>query len=1031
MFFTKWKLSKRIEEMGRKRYFGEAAIAPFNAMDGQLSTDEHYTEKPEKIEGKTFDIGDMFIGRDKYLWLEKEVEVPLCKEGCEVIGLFDFGITGGGTNSGFESLLYVNDEKYQGVDSNHKEVFFEGFEGEKIKLTFMLWTGLEGGGQPREMHHRCNKAHFVYLHKKADELYYFARAILGTLDLLEEDSEYYESLLGALDRAMVLLDWDGENFYETVDAAHSSLMKDLSKIEKHTSVTVNVVGHTHIDVAWLWRLKHTREKVQRSFATVLRLMERYDEYIFLQTQPQLYKYIKEDCPEMFEKIKQRVAEGKWETDGGMWVEADCNLSSGESLVRQFLHGTRFFEREFGTKCEYLWLPDVFGYSWALPQILKLCEIDTFMTTKISWNQYNNIPDDLFRWRGIDGTEILTYFVNTPGERQSYKDKFSTYNGMMVPNCVIGNWKKFKNKELSNETLLCYGHGDGGGGVNREMLEMRRVMDKLPGIPNVKTARAGDFFKKIHSRVDNTDRYVHIWDGELYLEYHRGTYTTQCYNKKMNRYLENKIAQAEWLSSLSYVLGGEYAQADLNDAWECVLLHQFHDIIPGSSINEVYKDSHLNYEKAEKQTDRAKEVALGKLLKEKENVYSVYSTNSFGGNELVLIPETKKGYFTDNGGNVLKSQKNDNGYEVLVDVKPFSAVEITFNEGNVTQKNSAFTYENNSIDTPFYKIEWNNGGRLTRIFDKEACREVLKNGQEGNVLEVFEDKPLEYDAWNVDIFYDEKMTKINLCEVPQLIECGNLKAVIRFKYGYNKSAFTQDMVVYADSRRIDFKTNADWFEKNKLLKVAFYTDIRSTKATYDIQFGHVERPTHWNTSWDMAKFEVCAHKWADLAENGYGVSLLNNCKYGYSIKDNAIKLSLLRAPKYPDYEADMGRHEFTYSLYPHLLSVTDGGTIEEANRLNLPAVSVKGEFAVKGSLVKLDNSNVQIDVVKKAEDEDCLIVRMHECRGGRCVANLSSDCRIKQIIPCNLLEHNTGEAVAGSAAELIFRPFEIKTLKLYF
>ena len=369
---------------------------------------------------------------------------------------------------------------------------------------------------------------FIF-HKKTDELYYFARAIDKTLELLPKDDEKYEDLKGALDRVFQCINWDEESFYETAETAHDLLMAELDRMEKHTDVTVDVVGHTHIDVAWLWRLKHTREKAQRSFSTVLRLMELYDEYVFLQTQPQLYKYVKEDCPELYAKIKEKVAEGKWEPDGGMWVEADCNISSGEALVRQFLHGTRFIENEFGKKCEYLWLPDVFGYSWALPQILKQCEIDTFMTTKISWNQFNTIPDDLFKWRGIDGSEILTYFVDVPGEDQDIDTRFSTYNGMVTPHSVLGSWKKFKNKELSKDTLISYGYGDGGG-VNREMLELRRAMDAIPGLPNVKTTTAGEFFRKIHENVDKTDRYVHTWDGDCIWSI-TGAYTSQAYNKE--------------------------------------------------------------------------------------------------------------------------------------------------------------------------------------------------------------------------------------------------------------------------------------------------------------------------------------------------------------------------------------------------------------------------------------------------------------------------------------------------------------------
>ena len=1032
MFLTLDKFRQRVRELGEKRYFGHSCIAPFISMEGNLPPDESYKGLPEKVEGPEFGLHDFFVGRDRYLWLERTVKLPEAKEGCETVGLFDFGETGGGYNSGFESLLYVDGHPYQGVDTHHKEVLFRGKEGKEVCLTFLLWTGLEGGGEHTSFYHQCRQADVAYLHKKTDELYYFAKAITETLLLLPPENEQYAKLKAALDRTFSCINWDEESFYKTAEKAHDMLMDELDRMEKSTEVTVNVVGHTHIDVAWLWRLKHTREKAQRSFSTVLRLMELYDEYIFLQTQPQLYKYVKEDCPELYEKIRQKAAEGKWEPDGGMWVEADCNLSSGEALVRQFLYGTRFLEQEFGKKCEYLWLPDVFGYSWALPQILKQCEINTFMTTKISWNQFNSIPDDLFWWRGIDGSEILTYFVNTPGEGQDMDTRYATYNGMVTPHAVLGSWNKFKNKDLSRDTLISYGYGDGGGGVTRDMLELRRAMDVIPGLPHVKSVQAGEFFRKLHENVENTDRYVHTWDGELYLEYHRGTYTSQAYNKKTNRHMENKLVQTEWLSSLAYILGGGYAGQELNDSWECVLLHQFHDIIPGSSIHEVYEDSRINYRAAEERADHVWEEALKTVIQEKEHTYSVYSTNSFGGKELVLIPEQEEGSFTDGSGRKLEAQKTERGYEVQVETEPFAAIPVIFKPGEkkAAVPNTASSFDGSSIETPRYSIAWNEEGQLTRIYDKRMERSVLKEGQLGNVLEVYEDKPINFDAWDIDIFYTQKMERAKLAKAPELVENGSLKAVVRFVFRYHKSVIQQDMTVFRDSGNIDFVTRVDWQETHRLLKAAFYTDIRSVKASYDIQFGHVERPTHWNTSWDWARFEVCGHKWADLSETGYGVSLLNNCKYGYSIKDQAIKLSLLKSAVYPDTEADKGTHEFTYSLYPHEGSVTEGGTIEAASRLNLPAQAVPGQFADQRKIVKVSTDRVQIDAVKKAEDEDCLIVRLHECRGGRGKVKLSSEFPVKKLVSCNLLEHGCGEAVEGAEAVFPITPFEIKTFKMY-
>lgn len=1031
MFLTIDKFEKRTEELGQRRYFGRRCIAPFTSMEGGLPEDESYHKLPDVIQGKPFGIHDMFVGRDRYLWLEKTVCLPEAPEGCEIVGLFDFGETGGGFNSGFESLLYVDGHPYQGVDTYHNEVFFDGKAGTELRLTFLLWTGLEGGGKHRTFCHQCKMADLAYLHRETDELYYFSRAITETLKLLPEESEQYEDLKGALDRALACINWDEESFYETAKTAHDVLMKELGRLEKHTDITVNVVGHTHIDVAWLWRLKHTREKAQRSFSTVLRLMERYDEYVFLQTQPQLYKYIKEDCPELYEKIRQKVKEGKWEPDGGMWVEADCNISSGEALVRQLLHGTRFFEREFGKKCSYLWLPDVFGYSWALPQILKQCEIDTFMTTKISWNQFNTIPDDLFWWKGIDGTRILTYFVNTPEEGRDMTDRYSTYNGMISSHAVQGSWQKFKNKELSKETLISYGYGDGGGGATRDMLEMRRALDALPGIPHVRPGKAGDFFRRLHDKVEHTDRYVHTWDGELYLEYHRGTYTSQAYNKKTNRRLENRLAQIEWLSSIAYILGGNYAQKELNESWECVLLHQFHDIIPGSSIHEVYCDSRINYQAAEERAKRVEAEALARLTKEKKSVYSVYSTNSFGGQELVEIPEKEAGIFRDGNGRLLSAQRTEEGYHVLADVEPFGVTTVIFEPGEEKAEDASFVFGGSSLETPFYRIGWNEQGQFTELFDKRAGRSVLREGEQGNVLEIYEDKPVNYDAWDIDSFYIQKKEIMSLCRAPELIENGAHRAVVRFAYAYHKSVLTQDMIVYRHTGRIDFRTHVDWHEDHRLLKAAFYTDIRSTKATYDIQFGHVERPTHWNNSWDWARFEVCGHKWADLSETGYGVSLLNDCKYGYNARENALKISLLKSAKYPDTEADMGEHDFTYSLFPHLGDPVSGGTIEEANRLNLPARVTEGEFSDKRKLVQVSSDGVQIDVIKKAEDEACLIVRLHECRGGKEKVILSSGYPVEKIVPCNLLEHDCGEAVQGNRTEFTVSPFEIRTFKLYF
>ena len=526
MFLTERKLDRRITEIREYSYREVTALEEFAAREDRQGVVN--PEVPTEFEGwNKIHTGDRWSGRDRYLWLHKEITIPESWKGKRAVGIFDFGNTGAGNNSGFEAMCYINEKPYQGVDVNHKEVFVpEELYGKTFRLTFRLWSGLEGGGVPREQEHRINRADLAYLDEKVDDFYYMGMLVLDTVQNLSDTDPVKFELRNALDEACLLIDWaypgSGE-FYESVHQADDLLNEKIDGMKKDSLVKVKCVGHTHIDMAWLWRLKHTHEKASRSFSTVLRMMEMFPEYIFLQTQPQLYEYIKEDFPEIYEEIKKRVKEGRWEVDGGMWVEADCNLTSGESLTRQILIGSKFIKDEFGKDVEYLWLPDVFGYSWALPQILKKSGIDMFMTTKISWNQYNRMPHDTFKWKGIDGSEVLTHFITTPEPWNEPGSWFYTYNGLLTAKTVKGVWDAYSEKEMNQELLIAYGYGDGGGGVNRDLLERRRRIDKIPGLPSLETSTAGEFFRDLKETVKNTDRYVHTWDGELYLEYHRGTY----------------------------------------------------------------------------------------------------------------------------------------------------------------------------------------------------------------------------------------------------------------------------------------------------------------------------------------------------------------------------------------------------------------------------------------------------------------------------------------------------------------------------
>lgn len=1048
MFLKDRKLDRRVTELKNYRYRDIMKIESFAACEDdeklvnpQVPTD--YTD------WKEMKVGEYWSGRDRYLWLHKEIRIPESFRGKRAVGCFDFGKTGAGNNSGFEAMCYIDGTPYQGVDVNHQEVFFKEEDcGSVISLTFRLWSGLEGGGIPRDQEHRINQSQIAWLDEKVDDFYYLGTIILETIAVLEEGSPEMYKLREALDEACHCIDWSypgSQEFYESVHQADEILNRRIDAMDKHSLVNVRCVGHTHIDMAWLWRLKHTHEKASRSFSTVLRMMEIFPEYIFLQTQPQLYAYIKEDFPEIYEAIKEKVRDGRWEVDGAMWVEADCNLTSGESLTRQILLGSKFIKDEFGKDVHYLWLPDVFGYSWALPQILRKSGIDMFMTTKISWNQYNRMPHDTFKWKGMDGSEVLTHFITTPEPWNEPGSWFYTYNGLLTAKTVKGVWDAYSEKEMNQDMLICYGYGDGGGGVNRDLLERRRRIDKIPGLPSLKTTKAADYFDDLKETVNNTGNYVHTWDGELYLEYHRGTYTSQAYNKRMNRKMELLYRRAEWMTAMEGVISGDMnkAQQDkLREGWHLILTNQFHDIIPGSSIHDVYEDCHKDYGKIESIADCVERESLNSLISGKEDAYTVFNASGWELSELAAVPETGKGVFVDGEGNVLQSQRADDCTYVALDKVPAMGCTVIYfrPEGDarkesvsgittLVQPASSFTVSGREVETPFYSITLNQHGQITKLFDKTFGRDILPRGEKANVLQMFEDKPIDNDAWDIDIFYQEKMREITELTAFDVTECGALRLVIHMEWKYMNSNIAQDMILYRDDRRIDFRTYVDYHERQQLLKAAFPVDIRSTYGTYDIQYGNVRRPNHWNTSWDQARFESVAHRFADLSERSYGVSLLNDCKYGYDIRDNVIRISLIRAGLQPDHLQDQGEHFFTYSLLPHGSDFVDGNTVQSAYRLNNPMKVVKGETILPyKSFFTLDNPFVEVDAVKKAEDSEALVIRFHEYTGSRQTVTLSPGFTFTGWAESDLRERPLEEFKAGPVC-LELHPYEIKTILL--
>ena len=975
--------------------------------------------------------GFRWKGWDQYNWLCTKLSIHERLKGQEVIGLFDFGVPEGtGNNSHFESLLYLNGEPYQGVDGNHKEVFFNvETNGLELDLKFRLWSGLNGGGCPRDMVMEIERAQFGVLDHPTDDFYFLSRSALETYDLLDANNEYKEWMLNCLVRAFVLVDYSepgSEAFYESIKEAYTYLNTKLDGRGK-PSVQVSLLGHTHIDVAWLWRLRHTREKAARSFSTVNRMMDRYEDYIFLQSQAQLYDFIRQDYPEIYEHIRSRVAQGKWEPSGSMWVECDCNLVSGESIVRQILVGKNFFRKEFGFENEFLWLPDVFGYSWALPQILKKSGIHTFMTTKISWNDTNKMPYDTFQWRGIDGTEILSHFITTTDQGStSY-----TYNGDTRPYAVKGVWDNYSNKDTNTDLLISYGYGDGGGGPNRDMIETMKHLNKLPGIPHTRTETATEYFRRLHETLEKNERdgFLPIWDGELYLEFHRGTYTSQAYNKKMNRRMEFMLRDVETLSVLADQLSGvSYDREKLLEAWKIVLCHQFHDILPGSSIHEVYEDSHVEYEKAQALLSQVKkEVDQGLYIAE-AGAYTLWNNANWKRSSYVVIPEEgKDGFFVDDNGDLLPAVVKDGQTLLLVkDMEPFSFVTVRRAEVLGMPVRHIAT---NTVSNRFYRIVWNEQGQLTSIYDKEAERELLPEGKCGNVLQVFEDKPRCFDAWELEPTLDYKKEMITNCTNIS-VEENELGFFVTFCWIYRQSELKQTMCLYHEKKRLDFKTEVEWQQPQKLLKVAFPFELRAVDARFDIQYGNIKRPITRNNSWEAAKFEMVAHKWVDVSETGFGFALLNDCKYGHDICGDTLRLTLIKAATDPDYLADLGHHEFTYSLYTHTEEWHQSELEQEAFDLNNLLIAVPGAAKLENrSLFCFDSDDIVVDCIKKAENSETVVIRFHEYTGARKKITLTGEWKAASWSEGDLMENPITEW-SRDPVQVEIKPYEIKTLLLH-
>jgi len=955
-----------------------------------------------------------------------------------------------------EALAYIDGHPFAACDRYHQEILLpiNIIDEQEHNLALPGWTGLGGDMlTPRPGGLRMGSCALVQIDQGLRNFVTTARIALEVAQNLETNNPSKEALLTALEAAFKDLDTRepfGEIFYRSVQWASSTLSEGIRKSGTPLEVELTATGHAHIDVAWLWTLGQTRRKAGRTFYNVIRLMERYPQFRFTQSQPQLYDFVRQDYPDLFRAIQERVALGLWEPIGGMWVEADCNLSGPESLARQFLLGRSFFREHFGSQAEspVLWLPDVFGYAWNLPQLIREAGLKYFFTIKIGWSQYNRLPYDTFWWQGLDGTRVLTHFSTSP-DPGSYA---STYNAMATPAEVIGAWENFQQKELRQPLLMAYGHGDGGGGPTAQMIENLAEMNEFPATPRVRQGSVGGFFAEVENTVGAD---LPVWNGELYLELHRGTYTTQGRNKRANRRSEFLLHDAEFLTTYASMLdsGYVYPAHSLRKAWELVCLNQFHDIIPGSSIAGVYAESLAQYEEIDRIAKGVCDEALSSIaaalgvsclvinptsFARKNPIFSSLSVGRLAGGQ---VQEVEEGFLIEAG-----------------ELTPFSVGPLQFTSQDRINRlpSKAFIIEDAEgqgtavLENSIIRADFSLQGDLIRLYDKSVRREVLPVGASANIFQAFEDRPNAWDAWDIDIHYDDRMWLAREADSIEVVEGGPLRASLFIHRRILNSTISQKISLGAEERRLDFETTIDWHERHILLKVAFPVDILSPVATYEIQWGNVQRPTHRNTSWDWARFETAAQRWVDLSEGGYGVSLLNNGKYGHDIHDNILRLTLLRSPTNPDPDADQGEHHFTYSLFPHP-GGWDERTVAEAYSLNDPLIlwsnnyysdsqqqseikdqqsTISNQQSEIVSLVSTDTPCLVIETVKTAEDGNGVIVRLYESQRRRGTGRLQFAFPVQAVWRTNLLEENQEELLVEDRSVIIpYKPYKIITLRI--
>lgn len=945
-----------------------------------------------------FSVGDSWGRAWGTVWFRVRGQVPETTRGEKAELIFDLGFNASAPGFQAEGLVYTADGTIiKAIEPRNAYIPLSGVAGDEVDVY------LEAAANPDVGEGFIDFRPTLLGEWETageDDIYIFQRADMAVLDetvwellqdvtVLRELMEQLPStqprraeILRALERMVDAV--DPEDVAGTAADGRGELAEVLSREASASAHRIHAVGHAHIDSAWLWPVRETQRKVARTFSNVLSLQQENPDLVFAASSAQQYAWMKEYRPELYERLRRAIAAGSFVPAGGMWVESDTNMPGGEALARQFIRGKRFFMEEFGVEPLDVWLPDSFGYSAALPQIARAAGSRWMLTQKMSWNETNVMPHHTFLWEGLDGTTIFTHFPPV-----------DTYNAVLSGDELARAERQYAEKGRANTSLVPFGYGDGGGGPNREMLAAASRLRSLEGSPTVTLSSPRGFFEAAESEYPSPP----VWTGEMYLEFHRGTYTSQARTKRGNRRTEHALREAELWATAAALRGAEYPYDALDEAWATVLLQQFHDILPGSSIGWVHREAERRYGEVLEATERIISDALPIITGEGDRAlvvnagpYSLGAATAMG----IAVAEE--------GEEVARVERTGGGHQFI---------------------NAHLTV---LIDEQ---------GLLVSLKDRSNGREAIAPGQRGNLLQLARDTPTQWDAWDIDEHYRRHVQDLVAVTSVDIVPDDH-DAVVRIEREFGSSRVVQTLRLTAEGRSLDIETAIDWHERQKLLKLAFPIDVHADHASSEIQFGHVRRATHANTSWDMARFETVAHRWVHVGESGFGVAIANDASYGHDITRGpregggtitTVRVSLLRAPLYPDPEADQGSHVFRVSIRPGA-EIADA--VREGYRLNVPTRALRGAGDV-APLVKSENDAVVVEAIKLAEDRSGdVIVRLYEAHGGRADTVLSTSFDWDSVAETDLLEREGERSVLTEQGErrisLSLRPFEIVTLR---